>query len=153
VALAVAALTLASTMSWHREAVVGALAGDAVARPAKAQDPRVWAGVSVSVPNATTNAMFSAAETPRLMIGVALVNDGPAPIPFDRATTRLIINGEAVALFDDNGPVWTQVAPGKPFGASTGSVAKQFARPGLYKIQWVGDGFSSPVLEFRVTQD
>ena len=36
-------------------------------------------------------------------------------------------------------------------GTSTGSVAKHFAKPGLYKIQWVGDGFSSAVLEIRIT--
>ena len=35
-----------------------------------------------------------------MVIGVALVNDTDAPIPFDRATTRLVINGEPVEIFD-----------------------------------------------------
>jgi hypothetical protein len=126
-----------------------ALPGAAV----KAQDPRVWAGVSASVPDATTNAMFALKEVNRLVIGVALVNDGDVPIPFDRAATRLIINGEAVAAFDRNGPVWTEVKSGRPFGASTGGVGRYFSRPGLYKVQWAGEGFSSSVLEIRVTGD
>jgi hypothetical protein len=141
---------------WHRATAIGRTPSpaNAAAEPAvKAQDPRVWAGVSASVPGATTNAMFSVGEVNRLVIGVALVNDGDAPIPFDRAATRLVINGEPVELFDGNGPVWNEVRPGRPFGASTGGVARHFAQPGLYKIQWKGEGFSSSVLEIRVTED
>ena len=102
--------------------------------PVKPQDPRVWAGVSASVERATTNAMFSVADAPRLMIGVALVNDGEAPFPFDYVKTHLIINGQSVEPFDANGPVWTEVRRGKPFGASTGMPARYFSKPGLYKI-------------------
>jgi hypothetical protein len=89
----------------------------------------------------------------RPFVGVALVNDSDAPIPFDRATTRLVINGEPVEIFDGKGPEWNEVRPGRPFGASTGSVARHFSQPGLYKIQWKGKGFSSSVLEIRVTGD
>src|SRR5688500_13553930 len=86
---------------WHPHKAIGRGSCPAKAAPApapaaavKAQDPRVWAGVSASVPGATTNAMFSAGEVTRLVIGVALVNDSGAPIPFARAATRLVINGE-----------------------------------------------------------
>jgi len=145
-------ITLICYAFWHHhEALGGPPSPVDAATVVKAQDPRVWAGVSASVPNATTNAMFSVSEINRLMIGVALVNDGDMPIPFDRATTRLIINGESVEIFDGNGPVWNEVRPGRPFGASTGSVAKYFSQPGLYKVQWKGEGFSSSVLEIRVT--
>jgi hypothetical protein len=135
---------------YHGRAAGGERPPANAAAGVKAQDPRIWAGVSASVRDATTNAMFSVREVNRLMIGVALVNDGDAPIPFDRATTRLVINGEPVAVFDGNGPVWTEVKPGKPFGASTGSVARYFSKPGLYKVQWKGEGFTSSVLEIRV---
>ena len=150
--LAVCLAVLVCFLPWHRgTAVADAAAPVDAAGAVKAQDPRVWAGVSASVPDATTNAMFSAGEVSRLVIGVALVNDGDTPIPFDREKTRLLINGEAVEIFDGNGPVWNEVKRGRPFGASTGGLGKYFSQPGLYKIQWKGDGFSSSVLEIRVT--
>jgi hypothetical protein len=141
---------------WHHDTASGRAPSPANAPAAaavKAQDPRVWAGVSASAPEATTNAMFSVGEVNQLKIGVALVNDGDAPIPFDRATTRLIINGEPVEIFDGRGPVWTEVKPGRPFGASTGGMGRYFSKPGLYKVQWKGEGFASSVLEIRVTAD
>jgi len=146
---AVCFVVLVCFLLWHHDRAIAAPANAADA--VKAQDPRVWAGVSASVPNATTNAMFSVGEINRLMIGVALVNDGETPIPFDREKTRLVINGEAVEIFERNGPVWNEVQRGRPFGASTGGPAKYFSQPGLYKIQWIGDGFSSYVLEIRIT--
>jgi hypothetical protein len=147
---------LACAVLWRHDTATGETPpgnAKAAAAAVKAQDPRIWAGVSASVPGATTNALFSARETDRLMIGVALVNDTGAPIPFDRRATRLLINGEPVELFDGNGPVWNEVKPGRAFGASTGSVREHFSRPGLYKLQWKGEGFSSSVLEIRVTGD
>ena len=152
--LGVCLTALACCTFGHDGRAIGSTAFPARAAPVvKAQDPRVWAGVSASVRDATTNAMFSVGEVNRLVIGVALVNDGDAPIPFDRATTRLLINGEAVEIFDGTGPVWNEVRPGKPFGGSMGGVGKYFSKPGLYKVQWKGEGFASALLEIRVTKD
>ena len=143
---------LACLAVWQHDSAIARTRPAGSAAAVNAQDPRVWAGVSASVTGATTNAMFSAREVSRLSIGVALVNDTDAPIPFECEKTRLVINGEPVALFDGNGPVWTEVKPGKPYGASIG-VRQHFTTPGLYKVRWKGEGFASTVLEFRVTAD
>ena len=119
---------------------------------AKPQPSKLWAGVSVSSPNSTSNALFTVSQAERLMIGFAVVNDGADPVPFERGDTELVVNGEPLAGFGDvfrEGPVWDRMIPGKPFSAALG-LGKHFAKPGVYKVQWRGKGFESAVLEFRV---
>ena len=128
-------------------AVAAAGAGDKEKPP-----PKLWAGVSASSPNSTSNALFTVREAERLMIGFAVVNDGADPVPFERGETELVINGKPLAGFGEvfrKGPVWDRLVPGKPFSAALG-LGKHFAKPGVYKVQWRGKGFESAVLEFRV---
>ena len=118
----------------------------------KLSPPKLWAGVSASSPNSTSNAMFTVPQVERLMIGFALVNDGTDPVPFERGETELVINGKPLGGFGKNfreGPVWDRLVPGKPFDAALG-LGKHFAKPGVYKVQWRGKGFESAVLELRV---
>ena len=125
--------------------------GVAHAEP-KPQAPKLWAGVSASSPDSTSNALFTVQDTERLTIGLAVVNDGAKPVSFERGETELIVNGKPLAGFGDDfreGPVWDRIVPGKPFSAALG-LGKHFAKPGVYKIQWRGKGFESAVLEFRV---
>jgi hypothetical protein len=98
--------------------------------------------------------MFVVGEVDRLVIGVALINDGDEPLPMDLLATRLIVNGSAVEIFDGGRfPEWKQLEPGRSFGASMGGLGKHFSRPGLYRVQWKGEGFTSAVLEIRVTRN
>ena len=141
--------TMDRFQEWYRQT----LAADAgVGAEAKPQPAKLWAGVSASSPNVTSNALFTVREAERLMIGFAVVNDGTDPVPFERGETELVVNGQSVAGFGDafrDGPVWARLVPGKPFSASLG-LGKHFAKPGVYKVQWRGKGFESAVLEFRV---
>jgi hypothetical protein len=113
---------------------------------------KLWAGVSASSPNSTSNVVFTVREAERLMIGFAVVNDGTEPVPFERGDTEFVINGKALAGFGESfreGPGWPRLEPGKSFSAALG-LGKEFSKPGVYKVQWLGKGFKSAVLEFRV---
>ncbi len=115
---------------------------------AKPLSPKLWAGVSVSSPNA----LFTVAEAKGLMIGFALVNDGADAVPFERGDVELVVNGKPLAGFGAEfreGPIWASLVPGKPCHAAVG-VGKHFTKPGLYKVQWRVKGVESAVLEFRV---
>jgi hypothetical protein len=132
--------------------IVPAVVAIGVSAEDKPRAPKLWAGVSASSPNSTSNALFTTREAERLMIGFALVNDGADPVPFERGETELAVNGKPLAGFGDifrKGPVWDRMVPGKPFSAALG-LGKHFAKPGVYKVQWRGKGFESAVLEFRV---
>lgn len=121
----------------------------------KPQPPKLWSGLSAFSPNSTSNALFTVREAERLMIGVAVVNDGATPAVFRRAETELVINGKPLDGFGDvfgEGAVWPPLAPGQSYSAALG-LGKHFARPGTYKVQWRGKGFESKVLEFRVVAD
>ena len=157
---------------WYRQTLKADISIEAGAKPKPA---KLWAGVSVSSPNTTSNALFTVAQAKHLMIGLALVNDGTDPVPFNPVETELVVNGKPLAGFGDafrEGPVWDSIVPGKPFSAALG-LGKHFAEPGVYKVQWRikevasaglvrggrvlrltdAGGVESAVLEFRVVAE
>ena len=114
----------------------------------------IWAGLAVTSP---TIGADDVTDARLFMVSFALVNDGDknfAPTE-DVNTSKLFINGKELKEWPHvirNGPreaLGTELKTGESlrFGKAIG---KYVTEPGVYKIQWKGKSFESPVVEFRV---
>lgn len=95
-------------------------------------------GVVLAVKDLSSNPLY-----------MVLLNQGRATAYPEKLATRLLLNGqpvkgEAVAalLKGPQVPEWKELGGGKhvQFGVSLDAL---IAKPGLYRLQWEGDGFSS----------
>lgn len=132
-----------------------ALAADGPKKEAAVPKAKLWAGLGL-------NTAWPAIEASQVVdsgffsVSFALVNDGDEAVKPDIVeSSQFLVNGKELKdwkFIVGNGPrgkEFDSLPPGQSlrFGIAMG---RAFAEPGVYKIQWKGKGFESPVVEFRV---
>jgi hypothetical protein len=111
--------------------------------------PGLWAGIAVSQP------VFNAEEAAKLVVRFALVNDTGAAAEPKVGRSTLLVNGQPLKDSDvifNNGPR-DQRFEKLPAGEAlhfTYALGEHFSKPGLYRVQWKGEGYESAAVEFRV---
>jgi len=117
----------------------------------KAPGIKLWASVLPSEP------LFKGDEVKKLNIHFSIVNDGSDTVATGIGGSRLIINGkpmEGSMMMFNNGPaspLRDHLPPGQGILFGYGfEWNHEFDKPGLYKLQWKGEHFTSKVVEFRV---
>lgn len=111
----------------------------------------LWASVLPSAP------LFKGDEIKKLNLNFSIVNDGSDTVPTGIGSSRLIINDkpmEGSMMMFNNGPISPlrdHLPPGQGILFVYGfEWNHEFDKPGLYKLQWKGEHFTSKVVEFRV---
>lgn len=102
-------------------------------------------------------AIYQMDELKKVQINFALVNDGPLPIDPRIESSTLLINGvpyEGAGTMFSNGPRdarWHKLQPGDSLQFGYGfEWSPLFKSPGIYRVQWMGEGFQSRIMEFRI---
>ena len=117
---------------------------------------KFWAAINVQWP-----IKRRAEDTKPFSVYFALVDDGGGPVVPKIRSSQLFINGKAyekwpkiasaVAEHSNNSPVFwfdsLTLDEGLVFGCHLEEV---FSQPGIYRVQWAGEGFQSLEIKFRV---
>lgn len=117
---------------------------------ARQERPSLWASISVSRP------LSPAGWTKDLSIHFALVNDGSKTVDPKIESSKIIVNGKELedsGLILGNGPRdkrWNALPPGESIEFNY-ALESYFKEPGIYRVFWKGDGFETPIIEFRIT--
>lgn len=129
--------------------VLWPLSDHRVAAQVKPQ-PKLWVAIGVAQP------VYQLAETAKLQVSFAVVNDGDAIADPGIGSSHLFINGTEPndwSFVINNGirsAYFTALPPGQvlSFGYQLGP--RYFATPGIYTVRWQVGDFRSPEITFRV---
>jgi RNA polymerase sigma factor (sigma-70 family) len=109
----------------------------------------LWAAITVSSP------IFREGESGALQINFTLVNDGKKVIDPRIGASRLFINGKELkdsARIFNNGPHDDRdtALPAGDYLHFGYALGRHFAKPGVYRVSWRGEGFEASEIVFRV---
>lgn len=127
---------------------------DLPAEEAAVPETKLWAGLGVTSPiieaEAVTQGEF-------FTVSFSLVNDGDENIDPKIRSSQFLINGKELSdwgFIVGNGPKddrFESLPPGDCLRFAY-AMGDDFAEPGVYTIQWKGEGFASAEVVFRVLE-